>query len=98
MKTTATLITCFTVSLIFASGNASAGNNRFSGKSGKSSSSRSFNHHGSRTGRCQLQCIHSKSIKPACDPSWISNWQKSRRHDTGLSQRASLPAAAVDCT
>jgi len=50
MKSTATWITCFTVSLILASGNASAGNNRFSGKSGKSSSNRSFNHHGNRNG------------------------------------------------
>ncbi|HAH44405.1 hypothetical protein [Gimesia sp.] len=50
MKTIATLITCFTVSLMLGSGNASAGNNRFSGKSGKSSSSRSFNHHGNRNG------------------------------------------------
>lgn len=51
MKTTATLFTCFTVSLILVSGNATAGNNRFSGKSSKSSSSRSFSHQGNHHSR-----------------------------------------------
>lgn len=61
MKTTATLFTCFIVSLLLASENASAGNNRFSGKSGKSSSSRSFGHHGNRNNNHRSKNFNNRS-------------------------------------